>query len=35
MKTDYALPTGNAGPLKGDSNAEIELFYIIATRNNC
>jgi nicotinamide-nucleotide amidase len=28
MNTDYAIATtGNAGPTKGDDNAEIGLFY--------
>ena len=36
MKTDYAIATtGNAGPSKGDSNAEIgTVFIAIATPNN-
>ncbi len=36
MKTDYAIATtGNAGPTKGDSNAEIgTVFIAIATPNN-
>jgi hypothetical protein len=32
MKTDYALLLGNAGPSKGDANADLELFYCIATQ---
>jgi nicotinamide-nucleotide amidase len=39
MKTDYAIATtGNAGPTKGDSNAEIgTVFIALATPNegNC
>jgi nicotinamide-nucleotide amidase len=34
MNTDYAIATtGNAGPTKGDDNAEIGLFYCLATPN--
>jgi nicotinamide-nucleotide amidase len=32
MNTDYAIATtGNAGPTKGDDNAEMGLFYCLAT----
>jgi nicotinamide-nucleotide amidase len=32
MNTDYAIATtGNAGPTKGDDNAEIGLFCALAT----
>jgi nicotinamide-nucleotide amidase len=36
LKTDYAIATtGNAGPTKGDSNAEIGTFFLaIATPND-
>ena len=37
LKTDFAMATtGNAGPTKGDSDAEIGTVYIaIATPNEC
>jgi hypothetical protein len=31
MNTDYAMTTGNAGPTKGDDNAEIDCFIALAT----
>lgn len=36
MKTDYAIATtGNAGPTKGDTNAEVgAVFIALATPNN-
>ena len=36
FKSDYAIATtGNAGPLKGDADAEVGTVYIaIATKNN-
>ena len=37
FNTDYAIATtGNAGPTKGDANAEVGTVYIaIATKDRC